>query len=53
MQITGNVGSVKYTVEQSVIDEAKEVRGIDIIAELENIIKKELENNPDDFHNGS
>lgn len=43
----GEYAGISYSFDQSAIDEAKSDHGIDLIAEIESAIKKELENNPE------
>ena len=41
MEVTGKVGGISYTVDQSIIDRLKAEHGINAIEEIEQALKKE------------
>lgn len=44
--ILGNFAGIDYSIEQTLVDEMKEIHGLDAVAEIEKMIREELINNP-------
>ena len=41
MEVTGKVGGISYTIDQSIVDRLKAEHGIDAVKEIEQALKKE------------